>query len=128
MPRQPGRFPISIAGLTLVLAGCALTGPTSHDYAPQRTTVLVQNRGWESVQVSVVRAGVPLRIGSVQGLSTRLFVLPPAIMGSGLDLHLRGTRRISGEIFDSQRIDIVPGDRANWVIEPTAAQSYLIVR
>jgi hypothetical protein len=119
---------ITSALLVQLLAGCAALGPPIDPYAIERNALVVQNRGWEDVTVFVVRGDAAIRIGVVQGLSSRVFVLPSAVTGSGLTLQLRGQRRITDQAFTSHIFNMQPGERASWTIEPLPSLSHVVVR
>lgn len=119
---------ITSALFALVAAGCAALGPPGDPYAIERNALVVQNRGWEDVTVFVVRGEAAIRIGVVQGLSSRVFVLPSAVTGSGLTLQLRGQRRITDQAFTSHAFSMQPGEMASWTIEPLPSLSHVIVR
>jgi hypothetical protein len=119
---------LSLALISLVAStSCASLGP-SGAYEPPGTELVVQNRGWENVTVFAVRGPVAIRVGSVDGMSTRTFALTPAILGPGGMIQLKGLRRISGEQFLSTMFDMGPGTSAQWVIETNANLSHVRVR
>jgi hypothetical protein len=123
------RIPLLTTALcSLLAAGCAALGPPIDPYAIERNALVVQNRGWEDVTIFVVRGDAAIRIGVVQGLSSRVFVLPSAITGSGLTLQLRGERRITDQAFTSHVFNVQPGEMASWTIEALPSLSHVIVR
>jgi hypothetical protein len=121
--------PLLAIGMAAVLAaGCAALGPPVDPYAIERNALVVQNRGWEDVTVFVMRGEAAIRIGIVQGLSSRVFVLPSSVTGSGLTMQLRGQRRITDQAFTSHVFDMEPGEMASWTIEPVPSLSHVVVR
>jgi len=84
--------------LTVVFAACTAQR-TAHDpfSAPidQQIRVVVDNHNWEAMAVYVVRSGTPIRVGIVEGLSTRTLVIPASYLGSMDQVELMGQTRIS---------------------------------
>ena len=123
------RIGLSLAMLSLsAVTACAPAVTGSGAHVRQNSELIVQNRGWENVTVFAVRGPVAIRIGTVDGMSTRTFILTPAILGPGGFMQLRGLRRISGEQFLSHSFDLGPGGNARWIIESTASLSHVMVR
>lgn len=118
----------SIALAFTITAGCAALAPSGNPEPVRHLTLHVTNRGWEDVTVFIGRGSANIRVGIVEGLSSRLFVLPTSITGTGLAMHLRGKKRISDEEFVSHVFDVSPGETASWVIEPLSSLSHVMIR
>jgi len=119
----------SIAAVSLLSAG-ACTGLTSNRAAPTpRVSLLtVENRGWEDVTLFVVRGGVPIRIGTVRGLSSELIAVSVGVTGIGQPFQLRGRRRLTGEQFDTQLFTLDPGAAMRLIVEQVPGFSSLSIR
>jgi hypothetical protein len=87
--------------LTMLFAACATAPRSAHDpmTAPavpaDGVRVVVQNQNWEAMTVFLVRAGSPIRLGIVDGLSTRTLRVPASYFGNSGDVELMGQTRIS---------------------------------
>lgn len=120
------RIGLSLAMLSLlVCTSCATYVSSAGSYAEPNGELVVDNRGWETVTVFAVRGPVAVRIGSVDGMSTRTFALTPAIVGPAGMMQLKGLRRTSGEEFISTAFDMAPGTQTHWTIESNARLSTL---
>jgi hypothetical protein len=90
-------------------------------------TLVVRNDNFADVDVYVVSAGLPTRVGTVTGNSTARFALSPSIIGPG-DLRVIATpiggngRAYSGPLIVS------PGQTIEFTIGPVLRQSNAIVR
>jgi hypothetical protein len=117
---------LAVALLSLfVSTSCAthLSSPGAYDNGDGE--LVVQNRGWETVTVYAVRGPAAIRIGAVDGMSTRTFALTPAVVGPPGMIQLKGLRRITGEEFMSSTFDMMPGATAQWTIEANPRLSHL---
>jgi hypothetical protein len=106
-------------GLALV-AGCSHRAQPGDGPAPRTETALkVENRNFLDMNVFVVRAGQRIRLGTVTGLSSRLFMLRPDIVGNATELQFelhaiggRGNPR-------TETITVHPGDVIELTIPPS---------
>ncbi len=106
-------------GLALV-AACSHRAQPGDDPAPRTETALkVVNQNFLDMDVFVVRAGQRIRLGMVTGLSSRLFMLRPDIVGNANELQFelhpiggRGNPR-------TETITVHPGDVIELTIPPS---------
>ena len=75
---------LSFLALLLFVSGCA----TSSARAADSIYVVVENRKAEMVTIHAVRHSSRFRIGMVQGLQTKQFVIKPHMVGAGGELRL----------------------------------------
>jgi hypothetical protein len=105
--------------VALLVAGCAHRARAGGEPTPQaETAVKVDNQNFLDMDVYVRREGQRIRIGMVPGLSTRVLMLRPDIVGNGSELqfemHPIGARRNP----ISERITVNPGDVIELTIPP----------
>lgn len=106
-------------GLMLLAAVCG-RARTSEEPAPQaETAVRVVNQSYLDMNVYVVRGGQRLRLGTVTGLSTQVFMLRPDMIGPAAEVQFevhpiggRGNPR-------TERITVYPGDVVELMIPPS---------
>src|ERR671918_474899 len=103
-------------GLVLLAVACGRAAKTGDEPAPRaETAVKVENQNYLDMNVFVVRGGQRVRLGTVTGLSTQLFMLRPGMIGPAFDvqfeIHPIGGRGNSR----SETISVHPGE----VIERT---------
>jgi hypothetical protein len=108
-------------GLVLLALACGRAAKTGdHEPAPRaETAVKVQNQNYLDMNVYVVRGGQRIRIGTVTGLSTQVFMLRPDMIGPASDvqfeIHPIGGRRNTR----SETISVQPGDVIELTIPPS---------
>ena len=103
----------------LLVAGCAHRTRVGHEPTPQAETALkVENQNFLDMDVYVRRQGQRIRIGMVPGLSTRVLMLRPDIVGNiselQFEMHPIGARQNP----ISERITVHPGDVIELTIPP----------
>lgn len=98
--------------LLLALAAAACTGGRTRDpAAPQeRTTVRVENRKFLDVNVYVLEGGQRRRLGTVPGISSRVFTIPPSLIFGMATLRFQVDPIGSGHAPISQEITVREGD------------------
>jgi hypothetical protein len=107
-------------GLVLLAVACGRAPKTGDDPAPRaETAVQVQNQNYLDMNVYVVRGGQRVRLGTVTGLSTQIFMLRPDMIGPASDvqfeIHPIGGRRNTR----SETISVQPGDVIELTIPPS---------
>ena len=108
----------TLLALALLNAGCS-HGARSGSPEPQaRTTVKVDNRNFLDMNVFVLRFGQRIRLGTVTGLSSQVFTIPPDIVRSSpqlqFELHPIGGRTNPR----TETITVQPGDEIELTIPP----------
>jgi hypothetical protein len=105
-------------GVGVLGAGCG-RAPRTEPAPRSETAVRVVNQSYLDMNVYVVRGGQRLRIGTVTGLTTQIFILRPDMIGPALDVQFevhpiggRGNPR-------SERITAHPGDVIELTIPPS---------
>ena len=116
--REPSTIRSALLALALLSAGCS-HGVKSGPPEPQpRTTVKVDNRNFLDMNVFVVRFGQRIRLGTVTGLSSEVFTIPPDIVRSSpqlqFELHPIGGRGNPR----TETISVQPGDEIDLTIPP----------
>jgi len=85
------------------------TGPES--VAPEtRATLRVDNQSFNDVNIYALRSGTRMRIGTVTGLTTRTFVLPKTLVGTGTRVQFIASFIGSSRGPVSEEITIWEGD------------------
>ena len=85
--------------------------------------VEVTNRNWMDIVVYAVTSSQLVRLGSVTTGTLERFELPHSVNTLGGDLYLEARPIGSRQIFRSQYILAVPGDRVIWNVENQQTQS-----
>jgi hypothetical protein len=113
------------AALFLLLAACASapTRPQAGASPTEAVTLRVHNDNWADVTVFLVREGVGIRLGIVDGLGAHTFRVSSAHLGSGSGLALRLETRASRLAFTSLPFDARPGQRVEYRFEASPRPS-----
>ncbi len=112
------RTPI-VLGLAVALAACARAANPATDEEPTpsgETAVNVENQSYLDMNIYLIRSGARNRLGTVPGLSSRLFRIPPALVGGGADLQFLADPIGSNRTPISERMWVKPGDLVELVI------------
>jgi hypothetical protein len=110
----------------LLLLGCAAsreaTQPegsavASKEAPPPKTTVEVRNLQKVDVNLFVLRGASRVRLGTVPGMSTRSFIIPPHLVGE-FDFIRFSTETIgsNGRSTSDQELPVRPGDELSLTI------------
>jgi len=107
-----------LLALALLSAGCSHAVNAGPPEPEARTTVRVDNRNFLDMNVFVLRAGQRIRLGTVTGLSSQVFTIPPDIVRSSpqlqFELHPIGGRGNPR----TETISVQPGDEIDLTIPP----------
>lgn len=110
---------IALASLALAAATCARPR-ASEDMDPKVETALrVENQAYLDMNVYVVRSGQRIRLGTVPGNTTRVFMLAPYLVGPGAQLGFLVDPVGSSRTALSEDIYVNPGDVIELVIPAT---------
>jgi len=108
------RLPVLLV-LLLVLAACgggrrtAAAGPASPDQA--RTTVRVENQNFLDMNVYVLNGTQRVRLGTVPGLTTRVFPIPQNLVFGISSLRFQADPVGANRAPISQEISVQAGDQ-----------------
>lgn len=103
--------PLVFASLVLAAVACSRGATPEDDVQPRSETALrVENQSFLDMTIYVVRSGVRTRIGVAPGLSTRVFLLAPHVVGAGTDLQFLADPIGGSRTPISERIFVNPGD------------------
>lgn len=75
-----------------------------------------------------MQGDIPIRLGVVPAMRTQTFPIPDAYLGSGLSLRLAMETFGSRERHASERVNVLPGSRMEWVVEPRMKFSSVVLR
>ena len=111
---------------TVALGGCFLkkSGPPS---TPEPIVLLVDNRHWSDVTVSVVHDGVPNRLGVATAASSSQFRLPPHTLGASGAVSFVADPVGSTRVLRSETVVVKPGQYVQWSLERDLRRSTLSV-
>src|SRR2546423_9578678 len=116
--RKPSTMSGALLALALLSAGCSHGGQSGTPEPQARTTVKVDNRNFLDMSVFVLRFGQRIRLGTVTGLSSQIFTIPPDIVRSSpqlqFELHPIGGRGKAR----TETISVQPGDEISLAIPP----------
>ena len=118
MSFTPPSLARSLVASLLIAAGataCATAGtlPRSDEGS---ATVEVANQAFLDVNVYVIRAGQRMRLGTVSGSSTRTFVVPRTLVGTGAQVRFLADFIGSNRAPVSEEMVIWAGDRVQLTI------------
>jgi hypothetical protein len=93
-----------------------------------RAVLHVTNRGLDHLQLSLLRSGANIPIGSVPALGSRTFYLTGSQLGNGGALQLRAGTRANVSVFQSAVFSATVGQLIEWVIDRALASDVVIVK
>ena len=106
---------VAAMAASLVLGACA----GARSGAPvERTTLVVENRGFADMAVYVVNGAQRIRLGTATGLSKTTLTIPPRVVGTARDLQFLADPIGGSRSGVSQSIYVHPGDRVTLLISP----------
>lgn len=120
-----------VAALILILvAGCAHkpeTGGVAPDLTNAEVTILVRNYHLLDMAIYLLRNGYPERLGTAQGLSSKIFSLPwRRVEGKG-DIRLGADPVGQNTMIRTEYLPVRPGSVVEWSIESALNQSSVSV-
>ena len=109
--------PVLLVLLAIALAGCSTrrAGGPLPPTAP-RTSIRVENNNFLDMTVYVVRGSQRVRLGTVSGVSTRVFTIPPNLVFGSSALRFQADPVGSRATSISHEITIRPGDQVTITI------------
>ena len=106
---------IAVMAGSMLLAAC---GSARRSAPVERTTVEVDNRGFEDMTVYVVDGSQRLRLGAAPGLRRTVLTIPAHAVGPARDLQFLADPLGSSRTAISQRLYVRQGERVQLVISP----------
>lgn len=101
-----------VAGVTVACAPAAAPGRDAQ--AP--ATVEIDNQAFLDVNVYAIRSGQRMRLGTVAGLTTRTFVIPRTLVGTGAVVRFQADFIGSDRAPVSEEMMIWAGDEVELTI------------
>lgn len=126
----PATFPAyALCLAAALLAGCAgNTASGEPDQRPSRDTpvsIEVENHNWSDMVIYLDRGKLSQRLGSVGTLHTEVFSIPYLQLGNTGNTRLRADPIGNIQSFQSEEINIQPGQSLKWTIENDIDRSFL---
>jgi hypothetical protein len=119
---------LAIGAIVAIAGGCSHTPQASGDVAPATAIGLrVRNDNFLDMDVYAISAGLPTRLGTVTGNSTRNFVLD-ASMADGQDFRIVATPIGGNGRATTGNIAVGPGQVIDFTIGSTLRNSSVIIR
>ena len=124
-------FVVPALMLAATLAGCASSGPSTEEEAPQvrggvQSSLHVTNRNWMNMMIYAVRGSERFRLLSVTSMRTDSVSIPRSLLnGAGFRLMADPTGSI--QPYYSNRINPRRGQTVWWTLENRLVQSSLWV-
>lgn len=112
-----------MASLMLALAitslGCHAGGPPRNaDDAPKRTTIDVQNQGFNDMTVYVIAGGARTRLGIAPGNKTTTLTIPAYLVSTTTFLRFVCDPIGGNRTPVTEEIDVSPGDQLVMIVNP----------
>mgnify|MGYP000285993767 FL=1 len=118
--RRPFRGALLGVGFAVLVSACAMAGRGRAERVPNEpeTFVEVQNQSWLDVNVFVLRGAQQVRLGTVEGATTRRLRIPSTLLFGPTPLRFRIDPIGSGRAPVSQEILVSPGETVRLVVPP----------
>ena len=118
------------SAMALWIVGCGL-GTKSGESDPEtetrpRTTLVVENRHFNEINVFVLRGGAPIRLGSVTSTRRVTFDLSRIVTGSGHNLSFVADP-VGADAYTSEAVPVRPGDAVEFRVADILDQSSVSV-
>lgn len=98
-----------VAALSLLLLGACMHNPAPASDQPG-ATLRVENRSFSDMNVYVMRSSESVRLGTITGLSSKVFTIPGRILFGPTTLRFRADPIGSSRQPISEEITVSPGD------------------
>lgn len=120
-----------VSVLTLSASACARNGATKGEdlsLASRSVSVVVTNNNyWDMKVYAVVGSSVPIRLGTVTGVSSARFTAHPSLFPTGT-LRLVASQLGGRDAADSGPLPVVGGESVTFTIQPNTSTSFAFVR
>ncbi|HEY8766104.1 MAG TPA: hypothetical protein VIP09_02385 [Dehalococcoidia bacterium] len=119
--------------LTVAAMSLAACHPTPADVIPViedagEISIHVVNRNWIDVTVYISHSGgIRSRLGLAVASTTTDFIVPLRILGAGREYRLLGDPLGLSIVISTETLVGQPGDEVTWQLEPSFAQSTVVV-
>src|SRR3954466_9867713 len=102
----------------VVLAGCAGRSRESTPSPDSETILQVENRDFSDMVIYAISSGQRTRLGTATGNSTKSFVLPQSLVGSGGTFRFQADPIGGNRAPVSEEMSVQPGDVLTLTIPP----------
>lgn len=109
------------------MAACASGGRGAAGETEPPVTVVVDNRNFSDMTVTVLQSGRRVRLGMVTGLTTRRFRLPGDVADSPADIRLHADRMGGSQGWLSPPVRVRPGEELALTIDASLQLSTVSV-
>ncbi|HEX2092898.1 MAG TPA: hypothetical protein VHG28_10870 [Longimicrobiaceae bacterium] len=105
----------------LLATGCtpAAGGRARQPEPDDRTTVRVDNRSWNAVNVYAIRSSQRIRLGTVQATSTTVLEIPRTLVSGITTLRFQIDPIGSNRTPISEQISVSPGEQVELIVPNT---------
>lgn len=113
-----------------VTACVPLAGRGSHEPGPRQEVTLIEvtNNNFDDLVVYWRKGEVDIALGVANGMTTRRFIITPALLGDGMGVQLALGRRGERAGHVSSVFDLRPRARASWIVDYPGGLSTVVVR
>lgn len=124
-----------VSALTLSVSACASNGARRGDGSSEDATlasrsvavVVTNNNYWDMKIYAVVGGSVPIRLGTVTGVSSAQFTVHPSLFPTG-SLRLVASQLGGRDVADSGPLQVFGGQAVGFTIQPNTGTSFAFVR
>ncbi|MDQ2768377.1 MAG: hypothetical protein M3Y30_14640 [Gemmatimonadota bacterium] len=107
-----------LVALAIAATGCHPRNLHSGDDGPKRTTIDVQNQGFNDMTVYVINAGARTRLGLAPGNRTTTLTIPAYLVSTTTYLRFVADPIGGNRTPVTEEIDVSPGDQLVMIINP----------
>ena len=117
-PMRRGFAPLILA-FAIASIGCHRAGPPRDgDELPQRTTIDVQNQGFNDMDVYVISNGTRTRLGMAPGNRTTTLTIPAYLVSTTTFMRFVCDPIGGNRTPVSEEVDVSPGDALVMIVNP----------
>jgi hypothetical protein len=107
-----------VLALALGALACSTGRASRGDDEPVKTTIDVQNQGFNDMTVYALREGVRTRLGIAPGNTTTVLTIPPALLSGTTFLRFVADPIGGNRTPVTEEVDVSPGDQLVMIINP----------
>lgn len=104
--------------LALGSLACSTGRAARADDEPVRTTIEVQNQGFNDMTVYALREGARTRLGIAPGNATTVLTIPPSLLSGTTFLRFVADPIGGNRTPVTEEVDVSPGDQLVMIINP----------